>query len=130
MAREAPPLSTTEESNVDVVKDYEKAGDAHRRKIMPIGTRYSVSYVHKRKEVVVEFQVGSMPPFHIVMGAEAFCQDFDAIVNNEGLAKYLAFIKEKKDLPIDHDFGAQGGDKRFNPKEWEDKMGGSDDKEH
>lgn len=92
---------------------------------MPIGIRYNVTYFHKRKEVVVEFQVGSMPPFHIVMAAEAFVQDFDFIKNDESLAKYILTIKERKDLPVDQDFGTQGGDKRFDPKQWEDKMGGA-----
>ncbi len=89
-----------------------------------VGISYRIDYIHKRKEVVVRFQVGSMPPIMIVMGAEAFCQDIDYISKDKGLSALLSFIKERKDLPIDYDFGAEGGDKRFSPGEWENKMGG------
>ena len=93
---------------------------------MPPGIRYNVLYIHARKEVVIDFQIGSMPPIHIVMSAEAFCQDLDFLTKNEGLAKYLAIVRERKDLPVDHDFGPGGGQMGFDPKGWDNKMGGPD----
>jgi len=91
--------------------------------MMPIGIRYNFTYIHKRKEVVTTFQVGTMPPFVIVMGAEAFCQDIDFIGKDRNITNFVVNVKERKDLPIDHDFGASGGEIRFNPLEWEGKMG-------
>lgn len=93
---------------------------------MPVGIRYQVNYIHKRKEVLIRFQVGTMPPIEIVMGAEAFCQDIAYIINDKGLAKFFANVKASKDLPIDHNFGAGGGDIKFDQKEWEDKMEGGE----
>lgn len=90
---------------------------------MPIGIRYNFTYIHKRKEVVISFQVGTMPPMQIVMGAEAFSQDIDYISKDQRLVKFLAVVKVRKDLPIDHDFGPEGGEIRFDTKEWDDKMG-------
>lgn len=92
---------------------------------MPAGIAYRVQYDHKRKEVTVIFRVGSMPVVEIIMGAEAFCQDFDYISRDQNLAKFIADIRERKDLPVDHDFGVSGGGLKFDPKEWEDKMEGN-----
>ncbi len=92
---------------------------------MPSGIAYRIDYLHKRKEVVIKFQVGSTPPIEIVMSAEGFLNDLEFIKNDKHLAHLLSIIKERKDLPIDHDFGPSGGDTKFDPREWEDKMGGS-----
>ncbi len=89
---------------------------------MPVGIRYSFTYIHARKEVVGTIQIGSMPPFEVVMSAEGFYQDITFISKDKGLAKLMAIVKERKDLPIDYDFGSGGSG--FNSKEWEGKMGG------
>jgi len=91
---------------------------------MPGGIRYNVSYLHKRKEVVVNLKVGSMPPVEFVMGAEAFIQDFDYIRNDKAMASMIEGIRGRKDLPIDHDFGAGGGD--FDKNKWDNMMGEKD----
>lgn len=88
---------------------------------MPVGMRYGIAYIHKRKEVVISLQVGSSLPIEIVMSAEGFCQDLDYIIADKKLAEIIEGIRNRKDLPADHDFGAGGGD--FNTKEWEDRMG-------
>ena len=93
---------------------------------MPVGTRYSYTYLHKRKEIVIQFQVGTAPPVEIIMGAEAFIQDIDYMSKDENIPKFLAIVRERKDLPIDYDFGEGGKQGDFNSKEWEDKMGGRD----
>lgn len=95
---------------------------------MPIGTTYSYGYNHARKEIYIRFQIGTTPPFELAMGVEAFFQDIAFIKNDKQLAHFLAVIKERKDLPVDHDFGPGGGEIKFDPKDWEDKMGGKDDK--
>jgi len=89
---------------------------------MPIGTRYSYGYIHKRKEVFITIQTGSSPPIHIVMGVEAFLSDLDYMAKDKALTGFLAFVREKKDLPVDYDFGPGGGDFNFN--DWENKMKG------
>jgi len=90
-----------------------------------MGIHYNVGYNHQRKEVIVIFKIGSMPPIEVVMGAESFCQDLAYISKDPNLAKFIADIRERKDLPVDHDFGAGGGGLKFDPKEWENKMEGS-----
>lgn len=91
---------------------------------MPSGMRYNASYNHKRKEITFIIQIGTMPAQEIIMGAEAFLQDIEFIINDKKLAMFFAKVREIKDLPIDHDFGAGGGEIKFNPKDWEGKMGG------
>jgi len=90
---------------------------------MPMGMKYSYGYNHKRKEVIFRFQIGSIPPIEIVMGVEALLQDLDFIRNDKTLAKFIESIREAKDFPIDHDFGSGKGDFKFDPKDWEEKMG-------
>jgi len=87
---------------------------------MPMGTRYNFTYIHARKEVVGFIQIGAQPPVEIVMGAEAFLQDITFISNDNGLKRLLQVIKERKDLPVDHDFGAGGGG--FDMKQWDQRM--------
>lgn len=85
---------------------------------MPMGIAYTYTYMHKRKEVAISLQVGSTPPFEFVMGAEGFIQDIEFIIADGNLAKFLAAVKERKDLPIDHKFGAGGSDL----KQWDKWM--------
>jgi len=92
---------------------------------MPVGMRYHVGYFHKRKEVVVVLQVGSMPPVEFVMGAESFFQDIEFIRNDKALSKTMEHIRECKDLPADHDFGTGGGD--FDSRRWDNMMGDNKD---
>ncbi len=91
---------------------------------MLIGTQYGYGYNHKRKEVIIKLQIGAMPPVEIVMGAEAFCQDIDFISKDKRLAHFLGKVREMKDLPVDYDFGEGGGEIKFDPKDWDSKMGG------
>lgn len=94
---------------------------------MPIGMRYHVHYSHKRKEVVVFLQVGAQSPVEFVMGAEAFIQDLEYIGKDKSLAKLIEHIRQRKDLPIDHDFGTGGAD--FDTRQWDNMMEGQDGKD-
>lgn len=88
---------------------------------MPIGTRYSYGYNHKRKEVVIQLQTGSSQPIKIVVGVQAFLDDIDFIRDDKNLARFISFIRERKDLPVDHDFGPGGAD--FDKNKWDNLMG-------
>lgn len=90
--------------------------------IMPTGTSYRYGYNHKRKEVIISFQVGTTPPVELVIGVEAFFQDIDFIRGDRQLAHFLAEVRKRKELPSDHDFGPGGGEIKFNPDDWEGKM--------
>ena len=94
---------------------------------MPVGIFYNLTYLHKRKEVVVNLKVGSMPPIEFVMGAEAFIQDLDYIRKDKAMAGMVEGIRQRKDLPIDHDFGAGGSD--FDKSKWDNMMGDKDGKD-
>ena len=91
---------------------------------MPIGTRYSYGYNHKRKEIVIQFQTGSNHPFEIVIGVQAFLDDIEFIRNDKQLAHFISFIMERKDLPSDHDFGPGGAD--FDKNKWDNMLGEKD----
>jgi len=85
------------------------------------GTVYSYQYNHLRKEVILKFQVGSMPAMQIVMSVEAFFQDIDFIRKDKKLAHWLVEVRKRKELPVNYDFGVNT-EITFNPGEWEDKM--------
>jgi len=87
----------------------------------PTGTLYSYAYNHTRKEVIIKVHIGAMQPIEIVMSAEGFFQDIDFIRKDKKLAHWLTEVRKRKDLPIDHDFGANT-EIKFNPDEWEGKM--------
>lgn len=90
---------------------------------MPLtGTQYNYGYNHQRKEIIITFQVGTMQPVQIVMSAEAFLQDLDFIRKDKKLAHFLAEVGKRKDLPVDHDFGAGGSEIKFDPKEWQERI--------
>ena len=95
---------------------------------MPGGIFYNVQYNHKRKEVTVLFRVATRVTAGIVIGAEAFIQNFDFIRNDKNLAKLVEAIRERKDLPGDHDFGVAGGDTDIKKLEdlWEGPDGQKD----
>ena len=88
-----------------------------------VGTVYSYGYNHARKEIIFKLQVGTMPEIQIVMSAEAFIQDLDFVRKDQRLAHFISEIKKRKDLPINYDFGAGGSEIKFNPEEWDKRMG-------
>ena len=90
---------------------------------MPRGTIYNYGYDHQRKEVVVNFRIGSSPPIEIIMSAEAFLFDLEFMANDQKLKHFISEVKKRKDLPVDYDFGVGGSEIKFDPKEWEGKMG-------
>ena len=82
---------------------------------------YSYKYVHKTKEVVIQVSVGGGPPLNAIMSAEAFTQDMEFIKSDQKLAHFLSVVKERKDLPIDHNFG-EDEDIKFDPEAWEKRL--------
>ena len=94
---------------------------------MPVGIRWSGVYNHQRKEVHFIVQTGTSQPIEIIAGAEAFLSDIQFLLKNEGLAAFLKVIRDRKDLPADHDFGPDGGRANFN-QEWENRMEDNDGK--
>jgi len=83
---------------------------------------YNYQYQHKTKEVIVNLQIGFSSPLKAVLSAEAFIQDIEFMAKDPKLAHFLSEVKKSKDLPIDHDFGADS-EIKFDPKDWEEKMG-------
>ena len=100
----------------------EKAAKGEKEQIMAlIGTQYSYGYNHKRKEVVLKIQIGTMAPIDIVISAEAFFQDIDFIAKDKKLVHFLAEVRRRKDLPTNHNFGDEA-EIKFDPDEWGKKM--------
>ena len=96
---------------------------------MPSGVRYNIHYSHQRKEVTVILQIGTTPPVEYIFSAEGFLADIDYISKSKGLSEYIDLIRNRKDLPTDHDFGEQGGHLKFNPQEWENKPEGDNERQ-
>ncbi len=85
--------------------------------------KYTVHYEHKTKEVTLELLVGLSPPVKFLMSAEAFVQDIDWLKVNKQFLGFIAFVRAKKDLPIDY-VETDGSPIKFDPSEWEGRMGG------
>ncbi len=83
---------------------------------------YSYGYSHKTKEVVLQLTLGGST-LKTQMSAEALIHDIAYISKDPKLAHFLSVVRERKDFPIDHDFGPGGEEIKFNPEDWEGKMG-------
>ena len=88
---------------------------------------YNFQYNHQTKEVTGTMQVGLSPPAKFLISAEAFIQDVDFLKRDKNFVRFLADVRERKDLPTDHDFGPGGGQIKFNPRDWESKKEGEND---
>ena len=89
---------------------------------MPVvGTMYSYAYNHARKEIIIKAHIGSNQPVEIVMSAEGFFQDIDFVRKDKKLDHWISEVRKRKDLPADHNFGADA-EIKFNSGEWESKM--------
>ena len=85
---------------------------------------YSYQYQHKTKEVIINIQFGISTPVKAIVSAEAFIQDIEFIKKDPKLAHFLQVVSKRKDMPVDHDFGADT-EIKFDHKQWDNRMGES-----